>query len=38
MTKLHSPAKWTYFSLYVVLNVFSRYVVGWRVAHRESAP
>ena len=37
ITKLYGPAKWTYFSLYVVLDVFSRYVVGWRVAHRESA-
>ena len=37
ITKLHGPAKWTYFHLYVVLDVFSRYVVGWRVAHRESA-
>ena len=31
------PAKWTYFYLYVMLDVFSRYVVGWMVAHRESA-
>ena len=31
------PAKWTYFYLYVILDVFSRYVVGWMVAHRESA-
>ncbi|WP_233610383.1 IS3 family transposase, partial [Corallococcus sp. AB049A] len=37
ITKLHGPAKWTYFYLYVVLDVFSRYVVGWMVAHRESA-
>jgi putative transposase len=37
ITKLHGPAKWTYFHLYVVLDVFSRYVVGWMVAHRESA-
>jgi putative transposase len=29
--------KWTYFYLYVILDVFSRYVVGWMVAHRESA-
>jgi putative transposase len=27
--KLKGPAKWTYFYLYVVLDVFSRYVVGW---------
>jgi putative transposase len=32
-----SPAKWTYFYLYVMLDVFSRYVVRWMVADRESA-
>ena len=37
ITKLKGPAKWTYFNLYVVLDVFSRYVVGWMVARRESA-
>ncbi len=37
ITKLLGPAKWTYFYLYVVLDVFSRYVVGWMVAERESA-
>jgi putative transposase len=37
ITKLLVPAKWTYFYLYVILDVFSRYVVGWMVAHRESA-
>ncbi|QOY92281.1 IS3 family transposase [Paludibaculum fermentans] len=37
ITKLLGPAKWTYFYLYVVLDVFSRYVVGWMLAHRESA-
>jgi len=37
ITKLLGPAKWTYFYLYVLLDVFSRYVVGWMVAHRESA-
>lgn len=37
ITKLHGPAKWTYFYLYVILDVFSRYVVGWMVTHRESA-
>ena len=30
------PAKWTYFYLYVILDVFSRYVVGWTVQHRET--
>jgi putative transposase len=37
ITKLRGPAKWTYYHLYVILDVFSRYVVGWMVAHRESA-
>ena len=37
ITKLLGPAKWRYFHLYVVLDVFSRYVVGWMVAERESA-
>ncbi len=37
ITKLLGPAKWTYFYLYVILDVFSRYVVGWMVAHHESA-
>jgi putative transposase len=34
---LLGPAKWTYFYLYVILDVFSRYVTGWMVAMRESA-
>jgi putative transposase len=37
ITKLLGPAKWSYFYLYVMLDVFSRYVVGWMVAHRERA-
>lgn len=37
ITKLHGPAKWTYYYLYVILDIFSRYVVGWMVASRESA-
>ena len=37
ITKLHGPAKWTYFYLYVILDIFSRYPVGWMVAPRESA-
>ena len=36
ITKLHGPTKWRYFYLYVILDVFSRYVVGWMVAPRES--
>jgi len=37
ISKLKGPAKWTYFYLYVILDIYSRYVVGWMVAHRESA-
>jgi len=37
ITKLKGPAKWTYYYLYKVLDVYSRYVVGWLVAYRESA-
>ncbi len=37
ITKLLGPVKWTYFYWYVILDVFSRYAVGWMVAHRESA-
>ncbi len=35
ITKLKGPAKWTYYYLYVLLDIFSRYVVGWMVASRE---
>ena len=35
--KLLGPAKWTYFYLYVIPDVFSRYVVGWMVAGGESS-
>lgn len=37
ITKLIGPAKWTYYYLYVILDVFSRYMVGWMIAHRERA-
>ncbi len=37
ITKLHGPAKWQHYSLYVIMDIFSRYVVGWMVANRESA-
>jgi putative transposase len=37
ITKLRGPVKWSAFYLYVVLDIFSRYVVGWMVAERESA-
>jgi len=35
-TKLLGPAKWTYFHLYVILDIFSRNVVGWMVAGRRN--
>jgi putative transposase len=37
ITKLLGPVKWTYYYLYVVLDIFSRYVVGWMLALREAA-
>lgn len=37
ITKLLGPEKWSYFYLYVILDIFSRYVVGWMVAPCESA-
>jgi len=37
VSKLLGPAKWSYFYLYVILDVFSRYVVGWTVQERETA-
>mgnify|MGYP001571114740 FL=1 len=37
ITKLKGPQKWTYFYLYVIIDVFSRCVVGWTVATRESS-
>lgn len=37
ITKLLGPQKWSYYYLYVILDVFSRYVVGWTVQLRESA-
>lgn len=37
ITKLRGPVKWTYYYLYVVIDVFSRYGVGWMVAERECA-
>jgi putative transposase len=38
ITKLLGPATWTYFYLFVILDIFSRYVVGWTVQHQETAP
>ena len=37
ITKVKGPVKWVYFHLYVIMDIFSRYVVGWMVAPRESA-
>jgi putative transposase len=37
LTKLAGPARWTWFYLYVILDIYSRYVVGWMVAAREAA-
>jgi putative transposase len=37
ITKLKGPGKSVYYHLYVIIDVFSRYVVGWMVAARESA-
>jgi putative transposase len=37
ISKLTGPAKWTCFYLYVILDVFSRYAVGWTVQQREGA-
>jgi putative transposase len=36
ITKLRGPVTWTYYYLYVILDIFSRYVVGWMVAEQES--
>lgn len=36
ITKLRAAEKWTYYYLYVLLDIFSRHVVGWMLAHRES--
>ena len=37
ITKLLGPAKWTYYYLYVILDIYSRYAVGWMLASHESA-
>jgi putative transposase len=37
LTKLAGPARWTWYYLYVILDIYSRYVVGWMVAAREAA-
>ena len=37
ITKLKGPETWTYYYLYVILDIFSRYTVGWMLAHREQS-
>ncbi len=37
ITKLKGPRKWSYYFLYAIIDVFSRYVVGWSIAERENA-
>jgi putative transposase len=37
ITKLLGPVKWSYFYLFVILDIFSRYVVGWMIAPNESS-
>jgi putative transposase len=37
ITKLKGPVRWSVYHLYVILDIFSRYVVGWMVALREAA-
>lgn len=37
ITKLRGPVKWSYYYLYVILDIFSRNVVGWLIADRESS-
>jgi putative transposase len=36
ITKLKGPAKWQYFLLYTIMDIYSRYIVGWLIAERES--
>jgi putative transposase len=37
ITKLHGAEKWTYYYLYVILDIYSRYAVGWMLARAERA-
>lgn len=37
ITLLKGPVKWSFYNLYVIVDVFSRYAVGWMIAHRETA-
>ena len=36
ITRLLGPKKWSYYYLYVIMDIYSRYVVGWMVADREN--
>jgi len=36
ISKLRGPARWTWYYLYTILDIFSRYVVGWMLAHSEN--
>ena len=38
ITKLKGPAKWTSYYLYVIIDIFSRYVVGWMIAPSQTGP
>ena len=37
ISKLAGPAKWTWFYLFVIIDIYSRYVPGWMLAHTENA-
>ncbi len=37
ITRMRGPQKWLYYYLYVIMDVFSRYVVGWMIANQENA-
>ena len=37
ITRLLGPKKWSYFYLYVIMDIYTRYVVGWMVADRENS-
>ena len=36
-SRLLGPKKWSYYYLYVIMDIYSRYVVGWMVADRENS-
>jgi putative transposase len=37
ISKLLGPAKWTWFYLYTIIDIYSRYVPGWLLARAERA-